>query len=335
MICSQIPENENVEIVLMGSGSEDSLARLNGFIKDVVGFLKLQGKKANIRFKITNDYGETQNSDIVLCSAGKWATEVDKQKYQKQDPSGRLVQSFVNAEMIEQLTLKLKENCPNALFTIVTNQVDIMSHVARKNAPEMQIIGLSGGVDSSRLKQVIREQLGVESSGVMIGFHNGSMTPLTKSIKTQDKLIFPLLAGEEVFSDDDLQEEFLEQEQTKFETMISRTKQMGEEISREQRTGLDSGLDTGASILPATALTQLVNGYCFEVPFIESYNIFIKNHDVAYHFGVPVNTELSIPLEITKSSLIQSTRIPLLETEKVKMREAQSLLQQDLDLLYS
>jgi hypothetical protein len=33
MICSQIPNGENVEIVLIGSGSENSLVRLRGFVK--------------------------------------------------------------------------------------------------------------------------------------------------------------------------------------------------------------------------------------------------------------------------------------------------------------
>ena len=40
MICSKILKDQNVEIVLVGSGTQDSLTRLNGFVKDL-NFLHL------------------------------------------------------------------------------------------------------------------------------------------------------------------------------------------------------------------------------------------------------------------------------------------------------
>jgi malate/lactate dehydrogenase/phosphoglycolate phosphatase-like HAD superfamily hydrolase len=334
MICSKIPDNENVEVVLVGSGSKESLTRLDGFVKDVTGSLSLQGKKSKIKFVITNNYCQTKDSDIVLCSAGKWPTEFDREKYKSCDSSGRLIQSFVNAEMIINITEQLKEYCPNALFVIVTNQVDMMCCISRQVAPNMEIIGLSGGVDSSRLKQITKEILGLDCDGLMIGFHNVNMTPLTKSLKTEDgQTIFPLMAKEEEFSDEELQEEFLSIEQKKFNTVISTVRTLGGKISAEQKTGLTDGKDTGASVLPATALSQLVSGYCFDVPFVESYNVFIDNPKTAHHFGVQQNTALSVPLVVTKGKIEISTEIQLLESEKVRMREAQYSLNKDLELL--
>ncbi len=70
-ICNITPANENVELVLIGSSSEDSLIRLSGFVKDVIGSLEIAGKGGNIRFIITNDYSKTKNSNIVICSAAK------------------------------------------------------------------------------------------------------------------------------------------------------------------------------------------------------------------------------------------------------------------------
>jgi malate/lactate dehydrogenase len=112
--------------------------------------------------------------------------------------------------MITSITEQLKMHCPNALFTIVTNQVDMMCHIARQIAPNMKVIGLSGGVDLSRLKQATKEILGLECDGLMIGYHNANMTPLIKSLKTTTgQTIFPILSKEEEFSDDEIQEEFL------------------------------------------------------------------------------------------------------------------------------
>lgn len=334
MICSQIPDDKNVEIVLVGSGSEESLTRLSGFVKDVIGSLSLQGKKVRIKFTITNDYTQAKGSDIVLCSAGRWPTESDFETYDKIDPSRRLAQSFVNAKMITEITQQLRLHCPEALFTIVTNQVDTMCYAARQVAPDMKIIGLSGGVDSSRLKQTTKEVLGLDCEGLMIGFHNVSMTPLTKSLKTTaGQTVFPLIAEEDEFSDEELQEEFLSLEQQKFDTIISTTRTLGGKISAEQRTGLTDDKDTGASILPATALVQLINGYCFNSPFVESYNTFIDNPETAHHYGIQQNTALSVPLIVTKGKIEISTQIPLLEVEKVKMREAQTSLNRDLELM--
>ena len=71
MICSKIPKEENIEIVLIGSGTKESLIRLNGFIKDLIGGIELKDVNNNIKFKLTNDYKDTFNSNIVICSAGK------------------------------------------------------------------------------------------------------------------------------------------------------------------------------------------------------------------------------------------------------------------------
>lgn len=71
----------------------------------------------------------------------------------------------------------------------------MMCHIARKIANNMNIIGLSGGVDSSRLKKEIKNFLGLDSNGYMIGYHNESMIPIVKSLKTNErKYIFPLIS---------------------------------------------------------------------------------------------------------------------------------------------
>ena len=93
MICSKIPKDESVEMVLIGSGTQDSLIRLNGFVKDLLGELELYEEKCNIKFIITNDYEKTSDSKIVICSAGKWPTKEEKEKFVKLDKSGRLILS--------------------------------------------------------------------------------------------------------------------------------------------------------------------------------------------------------------------------------------------------
>ena len=89
-----------------------------------------------------------------------------------------------------------------------------MCHIARQIAKDMKIIGLTGGVDSARLKQNIKNILGLNSTGYIIGYHNEGMIPIIKSLKTgDDKFIFPLISKEIEFSEDeDLQNESMEME---------------------------------------------------------------------------------------------------------------------------
>jgi len=334
MICSNIPEKESVELVLLGSGSENSLTRLQGLKKDIKGSLIIQNKYPKVKFIITNDWNKIQNSNIIICCAGRWPNEKEIEEFKDKDPSNRLIQSFVNAKMIIELSQKINKFCPKTLVLIVTNQVDMMCHIARNNAKDLNFIGLSGSVDSTRFKQKIKDIMGIESEALMIGFHNSTMIPIIKSLKNKDgKNIFPLLSKETILEDKDLQKEFEEVEKQKMKEILEVTRTMGIVIATEQKAGLDPLKNYGAAILPALAITKLINAYCFDISYVESYNTFISDPKIAEHYGIECNTALSIPLRITKGKIEQLMEISLLESEKVAMKEAQNLLKKDLKVI--
>lgn len=334
MICSNIPENEYVELLLLGSGSQDSLSRLQGLKKDIKGSLIIQGKNPKVKFIITNDWSKTSDSNIIICCAGRWPTEQEILEFKNKDPSNRLIQSFVNAKMIIGISKKINEYCPKALVLIVTNQVDMMCHIARNNAKNLNIIGLSGSVDSTRLKQKIKDVMGIESEGLMIGYHNSSMIPIIKSLKNKEgKNIFPLLSGEIELKEKDIQKQFEEVEKQKLDNIMNIVRTMGIVIATEQKAGLDPMKNYGAAILPALSITKLINAYCFGNTYIESYNTFISDPIIAKHYGIDCNTELSIPLKITRGKIEQLAEIPLLESEKLSMKEAQINLKKDLKII--
>ena len=108
---------------------------------------------------------------------------------------------------------------------------------------------------------------------------------------------------------------------------------MGGIISKEQKTGLNTNIDTGASILPASAICRFVTSYCFNIQHTESYNTIITDPVIAKHYGVEPNTELSIPLRIYKDNIQQLNEIPLSNFEKKTMKEIQSKLNEDLKII--
>ena len=139
MICSNIPEEESLELVLLGSGNQNSLTRLQGLKKDIKGSLIIQNKYPKVKFIITNDWNKIKNSNIIICCAGRWPTEKEIEEFKDRDPSNRLIQSFVNAKMIIELSQKINKFCPKTLVLIVTNQVDMMCHIARNNAKDLNL----------------------------------------------------------------------------------------------------------------------------------------------------------------------------------------------------
>jgi malate/lactate dehydrogenase len=340
-ICSMIPSDQFVEIVLIGSSTAGSLSRLEGFVDDLDGALTLLGKIGNVGFTVTDDYSSAENSTLVLCSACLWPSLEDKEKYMAYDPSGRLVQSLCNAGLVKDIVLQLHENCRDAVVVLVTNQVDIMCHIARKVVPDMQILGLTGGVDSSRLKQIFFRKFGERIEGLMMCYHNNFMMPIMESLASEnltnmdgEKTPSASMPGEIKSDNAAMILESLRYDREKIDSLIHEVRIMGKSISNRQKSGLNSPKNTGASILPATALASVANAYCFgEKTLVESYNVRINRKDVADQYGVPLETDLSIPMIISENSIVPKMGIALSAEEKAYIEVARRGFAKDLEML--
>ena len=321
----EFPANTCLKLVLMASERKGSIERLQGFAADLHQAFSGARKEGDLNVIVTSNYMETQGSDLVICSAGNWPSEKQSSINEK---SGRLVQTYVNAEMIKNIAIKLNESCPDSLLLMVTNQVDMMCHIARKFASKMKVLGLTGGVDSARLKDVINEEMSVYADSFMIGYHNQYMIPLLKSLTIRGKPLFPLLTQSISFKEPSTQHLFEGIEKNLLNKVTKRVIEMGKNISDLQKTGNESHIDTGASILPAIAISEFVSAYCFDKSHIQSYNVFIDDESVALHYGVPVNTELSIPLQVNKLQVSFDTSFELSKFEKEHLKLAQETLNQ-------
>lgn len=153
---------------MIGSGNDASLSRLKGFSEDISGSFNCWTKqRKNIKFTVTNDYISIINAKIVCCSAGRWLSPELSKKFSQIDPTGRTKQSFVNKEMIENIAYQVQLYSPDCLLVLVTNQVDMMCAIAR-----LKVLGLSWPVDSSRLKQIIHNDLNVDIRGYNVSSYN-------------------------------------------------------------------------------------------------------------------------------------------------------------------
>ncbi len=106
----------------------------------------------------TSNYEETAESDVVIITAGI----PRKSKMTRND----LLDS--NAEIVAECVSAAIEYSPNSILLIVTNPVCAMSHVAyiASKFPKQRVIGLSGLLDTSRMRAFIATEIGVSVESI-------------------------------------------------------------------------------------------------------------------------------------------------------------------------
>ncbi len=91
----------------------------------------------------------------------------------------------VNAKVVRSVVKEVVRYAPNCNLMIVTNPVDVMTFLARKesNLPPNHIFGMGNILDTLRFRSYIAQELGVsreDTHGLVIGEHGESMVPLVE-----------------------------------------------------------------------------------------------------------------------------------------------------------
>jgi malate dehydrogenase len=92
----------------------------------------------------------------------------------------------INADIVEDVALKILEQSPDAIFVVISNPMDTMTYLALKatKLPKNRIIGMGGILDSARFKYFLSTAMNVSAQdlqAVVIGGHGDTtMIPLTR-----------------------------------------------------------------------------------------------------------------------------------------------------------
>lgn len=119
------------------------------------------------------DLDVVDGSNVVVITAGA-----------KQRPGQtRLELAGVNVGIIRDLMPELVERAPNAVFVIVSNPCDVLAVAAQRfsGLPASRVFASGTVLDSSRLRWLLAERLGVAASSMhamIIGEHGDSEFPL-------------------------------------------------------------------------------------------------------------------------------------------------------------
>src|SRR5580693_3841293 len=100
-----------------------------------------------------NDYGPTENSDIVIITAG----------FPRKPGMSRDDLLLANYEVVKAATEQAAAVSPKAIIIVVTNPLDAMAQVAFmvSRFPRNRVIGMAGVLDTARFRTFIAQELKV------------------------------------------------------------------------------------------------------------------------------------------------------------------------------
>lgn len=140
---------------------------------DMLEASPVQGFDANIIG--TSDYKDTENSDIVIITAG-----IARKPGMSRDD---LVQT--NQKVMKAVTKEIVKYSPNCYIIVLTNPVDAMTYTVFKESgfPKNRVIGQSGVLDSARFRTFVAKELNLsvkDVTGFVLGGHGDDMVPLVR-----------------------------------------------------------------------------------------------------------------------------------------------------------
>ncbi len=175
-----------------------------------------------------NSYGATKDSDLVIITSG-----IPRRPGMSRD---ELLET--NTKIVSSVVKETTTQSPNAILIIVSNPLDVMTHVAHRVSgfPRNRVLGMAGVLDSARFRSFIAEalQVSVENIHAMVlGGHGDSMVPLIR---------YTTVAGRPI-------DEWLSPET--LQALIKRTREGGAEIVNLLKTG-------SAYYAPAASVVEMV-----------------------------------------------------------------------------
>jgi malate dehydrogenase len=189
-----------VEGVPQGKGLDQwQSAPIEGFDSRVIG---------------TNGYGETENSDLVIITAG-----IARKPGMSRDD---LLNT--NAGIVKQVAENIKRTSRDAIIIVVSNPLDVMAWVAKEvtGFPRERVIGMAGVLDTARYRAFLAEAIDVsvrDIQAMVLGGHGDTMVPLVS---------YTTVSGIPVT-------QFLER--ARLDAIVDRTRNGGAEIVKHLKTG--------------------------------------------------------------------------------------------------
>ena len=141
----------------------------------------------------STNFKDSEGSELVILIAGQ-PRKPDMTRIDLMNGNARVVRSIVK---------EIAKYSPDCKLMVVTNPVDIMTYIARKESglPKNRVFGMGNILDTNRFRSYIAQELGVsreDTTALVIGEHGDSMVPLVEYASVSGIPITDLLSKEQI-----------------------------------------------------------------------------------------------------------------------------------------
>lgn len=245
----------------------------------------------------TNDYKDTEGSDVVVITAG----------LPRKPGMSRMDLLEVNAKIVEGVTQEILKYSDNPSIVVVTNPLDQMTTLAAdvSGLPKNKVMGQAGILDSSRFAYFIAEKLSVDTSDVYaltLGSHGETMVPVPSLCTVKGE---PLT---DILSESDINE------------LVEKTSNGGAEIVGLLKTG-------SAYFAPASSAAVMVKSIVNN-----SDEIFPVCAWLEGQYGID-DVYLGVPAKLGKNGVTEVVEFELTEHEKNALIDASNAVKAKVEEL--
>ena len=245
----------------------------------------------------TNDYKDTEGSDVVVITAG----------LPRKPGMSRMDLLEVNAKIVEGVTQEILNYSDNPSIVVVTNPLDQMTTLAAdvSGLPKNKVMGQAGILDSSRFAYFIAEKLSVDTSDVYaltLGSHGETMVPVPSLCTVKGE---PLT---DILSESDINE------------LVEKTSNGGAEIVGLLKTG-------SAYFAPASSAAVMVKSIVNN-----SDEIFPVCAWLEGQYGID-DVYLGVPAKLGKDGVTEVVEFELTEPEKNALIDASNAVKAKVEEL--
>jgi malate dehydrogenase len=239
----------------------------------------------------SNRYEDISGAEIVVITAG----------VPRKPGMTREDLLAINTKIITEVCQNIKKNAPDAKVIVVTNPLDVMTHLAAKvtGFPKNRVFGMAGVLDTARMQYFIADALGAlprEVQAIVLGGHGDLMVPVSSQTRINWQSLKGGISAEDV---------------SKIE---KRTREGGAEIVALLKTG-------SAFYAPASSVCEMVRVILNDEKKVLPVCVYVNGEyglkDI--YFGLParlgkdgVERVIEIPLTIEEKNLL------ILSASKVK-----------------
>jgi len=244
----------------------------------------------------SNNYDPTENSDIVVITAG----------LPRKPGMSRDDLLWKNEEIVAGVTREVVKRSPKSILVVVSNPLDAMCEVARRVSrfPRERVIGMAGVLDSSRMRAFIAMELNVSvenTHAFVLGGHGDTMVPLPRYSTVAGVPITELIAKERI------------------DAIVDRTRNGGAEIVNL--------LKTSAWYAPGASTVEMVEAILKDKRKILPCAAFLQGE-----YGIK-GLYVGVPVKLGRNGIEQIIQIKLTDEERTALNKSADAVKELFDKL--